>query len=113
MAFVLGSLFLFDTPDAELAVDRGIIFAASLAVGTFMFVVGSLAVRAWRRPAASGVEGLQGEIGEVRTRLGPQGKVWVHGEYWTADSDEEIEVGQKVQIVAVDHLVLHVRRAAG
>ena len=113
VAFVLGSLFLFDTPDAELAVDRGIIFAASLAVGTFMFVVGSLAVRAWRRPAASGVEGLQGEIGEVRTRLGPQGKVWVHGEYWTAESDEEIEVGQKVQIVAVDHLVLHVRRAAG
>ena len=56
-AFVLGSLFLFDTPDAELAVDRGIIFAASLAVGTFMFIVGSLAgagvappgrVREWR-----------------------------------------------------------------
>ena len=111
-AFVLGSLFLFDTPDAELAVDRGIIFAASLAVGTFMFVVGSLAVRAWRRPAVSGVEGLQGEIGEVRTRLGPQGKVWVHGEYWTAQSDEEIEVGQKVQIIAVDHMILRVRRVA-
>ncbi len=111
-AFVLGSLFLFDTPDAELAVDRGIIFAASLAVGTFMFIVGSLAVRAWRRPVASGMEGLQGEIGEVRTPLTPQGKVWVHGEYWTAQSDEEIEVGQKVQIVEVDHMVLRVRRAA-
>jgi membrane-bound serine protease (ClpP class) len=111
-AFVLGSLFLFDTPDAELAVDRGIIFAASLAVGTFMFIVGSLAVRAWRRPVASGMEGLQGEIGEVRTPLTPQGKVWVHGEYWTAQSDEEIEVGQKVQIVEVDHMILRVRRAA-
>ena len=110
-AFVLGSLFLFDTPDAELAVDRGIIFAASLAVGTFMFVVGSLAVRAWRRPVASGLEGLQGEIAEVRTPLAPQGRVWVHGEYWTAQSDEEIEVGQKVQIVAVDHMILRVRRA--
>ena len=111
-AFVLGSLFLFDTPDAELAVDRGIIFAASLAVGTFMFIVGSLAVRAWRRPVASGMEGLQGEIGEVRTPLTPQGRVWVHGEYWTAQSDEEIEVGQKVQIVEVDHMILRVRRAA-
>ncbi len=111
-AFVLGSLFLFDTPDAELAVDRGIIFAASLAVGTFMFIVGSLAVRAWRRPVASGMEGLQGEIGEVRTPLTPQGKVWVHGEYWTAQSDEEIEVGQKVQIVEIDHMILRVRRAA-
>lgn len=111
-AFVLGSLFLFDTPDAELAVDRGIIFAASLAVGTFMFIVGSLAVRAWRRPVASGMEGLQGEIGEVRTPLTPQGRVWVHGEYWTAQSDEEIEVGQKVQIVEIDHMILRVRRAA-
>ena len=111
-AFVLGSLFLFDTPDAELAVDRGIIFAASLAVGTFMFIVGSLAVRAWRRPVASGLEGLQGEIGEVRTPLTPQGRVWVHGEYWTAQSDEEIEVGQKVRIVEVDHMILRVRRAA-
>ncbi len=111
-AFVLGSLFLFDTPDAEIAVDRGIIFAASLAVGTFMFIVGSLAVRAWRRPVASGMEGLRGEIGEVRTPLAPQGKVWVHGEYWTAQSDEEIEVGQKVQIVEIDHMVLRVRRAA-
>ncbi len=110
-AFVLGSLFLFDTPDAELAVNRGIIFAASLAVGTFMFIVGSLAVRAWRRPVASGLEGLRGEIGEVRTPLAPQGRVWIHGEYWTAQSDEEIEVGQKVQIVEVDHMVLRVRRA--
>ena len=112
-AFVLGSLFLFDTPDSEIAVDRGIIFAASLAVGTFMFVAGSLAVHAWRRPVALGLEGLQGEIGEVRTRLAPHGKVWIHGEYWTAASDEDIEVGQKVQIVEVDHMILRVRRTTG
>ncbi len=112
-AFVLGSLFLFDTPDSEIAVDRGIIFAASLAVGTFMFVAGSLAVHAWRRPVVLGLEGLQGEIGEVRTRLAPHGKVWIHGEYWTAASDEDIEVGQKVQIVEVDHMILRVRRMTG
>jgi membrane-bound serine protease (ClpP class) len=112
-AFVLGSLFLFDTPDSDIAVDRGIIFAASLAVGTFMFVAGSLAVHAWRRPVASGLEGLQGEIGEVRTRLAPHGKVWIHGEYWTAEGEEDIEVGQKVQIVQVDHMILRVRRTTG
>ncbi len=112
-AFVLGSLFLFDTPDSDIAVDRGIIFAASLAVGTFMFVAGSLAVHAWRRPVASGLERLQSEIGEVRTRLAPHGKVWIHGEYWTAEGDEDIEVGQKVQIVQVDHMILRVRRTTG
>lgn len=112
-AFVLGSLFLFDTPDSEIAVDRGIIFAASLAVGSFMFVAGSLAIHAWRRPVALGLEGLQGEVGEVRTRIAPHGKVWIHGEYWTAASDEDIEVGQKVQIVEVDHMILRVRRTTG
>jgi membrane-bound serine protease (ClpP class) len=112
-AFVFGSLFLFDTPDSEIAVDRGIIFAASLAVGSFMFVAGSLAIHAWRRPVALGLEGLQGEVGEVRTRIAPHGKVWIHGEYWTAASDEDIEVGQKVQIVEVDHMILRVRRTTG
>lgn len=112
-AFVLGSLFLFDAPDAEMAVDRSIILAASLAVSLFMFVVGSLAVGAWRRPAASGPEALRGEIGEVRTPLAPRGTIWIHGEYWTAESDEEIAVGQKVRIVDVEHMVLRVRRGAG
>ena len=112
-AFVLGSLFLFDTPDAELAVDRTIILAASLAVSLFMFVVGLLAARAWWRPAASGPEALRGEVGEVRTPLAPRGTVWVHGEYWTAESDEAIEAGQKVRVVEVNHLVLRVCRAAG
>lgn len=112
-AFVLGSLFLFDTPDAELAVDRSIVLAASLAVSLFMFVVGMLAARAWWRPAASGPEALRGEVGEVRTPLAPRGTIWVHGEYWTAESDEAIEAGQKVRVVEVNHLVLRVRRAAG
>ena len=112
-AFVLGSLFLFDTPDAELAVDRSIVLAASLAVSLFMFVVGMLAARAWWRPVASGPEALRGEVGEVRTPLAPRGTIWVHGEYWTAESDEAIEAGQKVRVVEVNHLVLRVRRAAG
>jgi membrane-bound serine protease (ClpP class) len=110
VSFVLGSLFLFDTPDSELAVDRSIILTAALSVSAFMLFVGTLAVRAWRQQPVSGVEGLIGEVGEVRSRLAPRGKVWLHGEYWNAESDEEIEVGQKVQVVGVDRMVLHVRK---
>lgn len=110
VSFVLGSLFLFDTPDSELAVDRSIILTAALSVSAFMLFVGTLAVRAWRQQPVSGAEGLIGEVGEVRNRLAPRGKVWLHGEYWNAESDEEIEVGQKVQVVGVDRMVLHVRK---
>jgi membrane-bound serine protease (ClpP class) len=112
VAFVLGSLFLFDTPENEMAVDRGIIVAAALCVSVFMLFVGTLAVRTWRRRPASGPEGLIGEIGEVRVRIAPRGKVWVHGEYWNAESEEEIEVGQKVRVVGINHMVLRVRKAA-
>jgi membrane-bound serine protease (ClpP class) len=112
VAFVLGSLFLFDTPEGELAVDRSIILTAALSVSAFMLFIGTLAVRTWRQKPVSGREGLIGEIGEVRERLAPRGKVWLHGEYWTAESDEEIEVGQKVRVVGLHGLVLQVRKAA-
>ena len=75
-----------------------------------MLFVGTLAVRTWKQRPTSGQEGLIGEIGEVRERIAPRGKVWLHGEYWTAESDEEINVGQKVRVVGLSHLVLRVRR---
>ncbi|MBI3300729.1 MAG: nodulation protein NfeD [Deltaproteobacteria bacterium] len=113
VAFVLGSLFLFDTPDADLMVDRSIILTAALCVSAFILFVGTLAVRTWRQRPTTGREGLIGEVGEVRVRLAPRGKVWLHGEYWNAESDEEIEVGQKVRVVGLSHLVLRVRKVAG
>lgn len=111
ISFVLGSLFLFDAPPEELAVDRSLIVTAALCVSSFMLFVGLLAVRTWRQRPASGQEGLIGEIGEVRERLAPRGRVWVHGEYWTAESEEEVEVGQKVRVVSMHHMVLRVQKA--
>lgn len=111
ISFVLGSLFLFDAPAEEIAVDRGLIVTAALCASAFMLFVGTLAVRTWRQRPASGQEGMIGEIGEVRERIAPRGKVWLHGEYWTAESEEELEVGQKVRVVSMSHMVLRVRKA--
>jgi membrane-bound serine protease (ClpP class) len=99
-SFVLGSLFLFDAPAEELEVDRSLIVTSALCVSAFMLFVGTLAVRTWKQRPTSGQEGLIGEIGEVRERIAPRGKVWLHGEYWTAESDEEINVGQKCASLA-------------
>lgn len=111
VAFVMGSLFLFDSPDADLALDRGVIFGAALAVGLFMLIAGSLSMNAYRRRPVTGTEGLIGELGEVRVRLAPRGKVWLHGEYWNAESDgDEIEAGLSVRVVDIAHMVLKVRR---
>ncbi len=112
IAFVLGSLFLFDAPDSDLLVDRSIIASVGAGVAIIMLFVGTLAVRTFGQRSVSGIDGLIGTTGEVQVRIAPRGKVWIHGEYWSAESDENLEVGQKVQVVSVKDLVLHVRKAA-
>ena len=113
VAFVMGSLFLFDSSDAEFAIDRGIIFTVALCAGLFILIVGTLSMKAYRLRAVTGKEGLIGEVGEVRVRLAPRGKVWLHGEYWNAETEEEeIEAGQPVRVIEINHMVLKVHRAS-
>jgi membrane-bound serine protease (ClpP class) len=57
-----------------------------------------------------GLQGLIGEIGEVRGKLGPTGKIFVHGEYWNAQADGEIDVGEKVKVLGYDGMCLKVSR---
>jgi len=112
IAFVLGSLLLFDTPESDLTVDPAIVYAAALTFAGFSLLVSFLVVRSQRRQPTLGAEGLLGKSGEVRRRLVPgqrDGKVQVHGELWSASSPTVIEVGERVEVVQVDGLRLVVR----
>lgn len=116
VAFVLGSLLLFDTPDSDLTVDRSIVYAAAATFGTFTVLVSYLVVRSQRRKPSLGNEGLVGEVGEVKNRVGPDspsGKIFVHGEYWNAVADEAIEVGEHAEVLRVDGMRLTVRATRG
>ncbi len=110
-AFVLGSLFLFDTEGTGVAVARSLIFGAAGALAVFALVVGTLVMRARRRQPIGGREGMLGMIGEVRQRLDPRGTVLVRGEYWMATSEVPVQPGQPVEITGVDGLTLRVRPA--
>jgi membrane-bound serine protease (ClpP class) len=112
VAFVLGSLLLFDTPESNLTVDRNIVYAAAATFGGFTLLVSVLVVRSQRRKPSLGSEGLVGEIGEVKHRIAPDspaGKIFVHGEYWNAVAGESIEVGSRVEVVRVDGMLVTVR----
>jgi membrane-bound serine protease (ClpP class) len=113
VAFVLGSLLLFDTPDSTVRVNRGLIAGAAVTLGAFVAIVGWLVIRTQRRRSSVGAEGMVGERGEVRRVLVPgKVKVFVHGEYWEGDTDETLEVGDVVEVAAVNGLRLQVRRRA-
>jgi membrane-bound serine protease (ClpP class) len=109
-ALVFGSLFLFD-PESGVHVSRTIVFAVSAVFAVFLVLVLTLVVRGQRRPIAVGAEAMVGEIGRAQERLAPSGTVLVHGEYWTADSDEPVDAGERVRVTAVEGLRLRVRRA--
>jgi membrane-bound serine protease (ClpP class) len=110
LAFVLGSLFLFDAQASGIAVARSLIAGAAGAFALVGLVVGTLVVRSQRRRAGGGREGMLGAVGVARERLDPVGMVLVRGEYWTATSDAPIERDEPVEVVAVDGLRLRVRR---
>ncbi|MBP1687796.1 MAG: serine protease, partial [Deltaproteobacteria bacterium] len=114
LAFVLGSLLLFDTPTSTLSVDPNIVYAAAATLGAFTLWVSYLVVRTQRRRPSLGVEGLVGEVGEVRQRIDGRrgGKVFVQGEYWSAVADAPIDVGERVQVVGIEGMQLTVRLAA-
>ncbi len=108
VAFVLGSLFLFDASEPGVYVDRTLIGSAASAVGLVMLVLATLVVKAMRGQATTGREALVGSIGEVRSRMDPKGTVFVHGELWQARSDVVLEEGDSARVVEVDGLTLRV-----
>lgn len=113
IAFILGSLLLFDTPDSTIQVDRGLIAGATASLGGYGLLAAWLVLRAQRRRAFVGAEGMIGEVGAVRRVMAPHRvKVFVHGEYWDAESEDPLEIGDRVEVAAVKGLSLRVRRAS-
>lgn len=110
ISLTLGSLLLFDYRGSDLVLDRKIVFTAVGTLSAFMIVIGYLVVKAHRRKPTLGVEGLLGEIAEVKVSLNPEGKVFVHGEYWYAEGDGEFDVGEKVKVAGFDGMILKVKR---
>lgn len=81
-----------------------------IAVLVFFIALAALISRAQMSKSSTGSEALQGLIGEVKKDLTPQGKVFVNGELWNAEADENLPAGTKVRVVSVENLKLKVEK---
>jgi membrane-bound serine protease (ClpP class) len=71
-----------------------------------------LAYKAYKRKPVTGIEGLIGLEGIAKTDITNKGgMVIVHGEYWTAYSDEFIKKDDKIIVEDVKGLKLRVKKA--
>lgn len=111
IAFVIGSLFLIDSAQTNLEVNRGMIAGAAIAMSAIILGLGWVILRERHRPATTGREGMVGEVGEVREAIAPgaPGRVFVHGEHWRAVSNQALGVGTRVRVMAVRGLEIEVR----
>ncbi len=109
IAFVIGSIILFDQEGAGYAVSLPLIFALSfITAGFFLFIIGA-AIKARERPVVSGQEELLHASGEVLDDFEGKGRIRIHGEIWLAESATPLRRGARVKVVAVDGLVLKVQ----
>jgi len=76
----------------------------------FFAVAVTKVVKAHKRKPATGGEGLVGEEGRADTDIAPEGKVFVRGEYWDAESSEAILKGEKVVVTTIDGMRLRVKK---
>ena len=116
IAFVLGSLLLFNVPDAQAYVGLSIwtIVSTTAIMGTFFVLVARLVARSQHSKVTTGREGLIGMHGRARTDLAPDGMVFVDGALWEASSvDGPVTKGSDIEVLDVRGLHLQVRAAEG
>lgn len=101
LAMVIGSIMLIDAPIPELRPSLKFIIPVAIGLSLIFLFLIILAVRVHMRKAVTGKEGLVGKIGVARTELNPEGKVFVHGEIWDAEAQQDIPEGTKVKIIEV------------
>jgi membrane-bound serine protease (ClpP class) len=110
VSLAIGSIMLFDSPAPFLRASFTVIIPTVLATAGFFIFVVAAALRAQLARPTTGSEGIVGEIGVAKTRLAPEGKIFVHGEWWNAYADEGIEPEEKVRVLKNEGLKLKVER---
>lgn len=110
VAFIAGSLLLFNTTDAPgVRVSLWAIFGMALSMVLLVTLMITMVVRVRKRPVTTGTQGLIGQIAEVRTPLTPVGTVFVDGALWKAQLEGQGEALNHVEVIGIDGLTLIVR----
>lgn len=110
IALVLGSLMLFPARGVGSQLSMSVFIPTIITVSAFFIIVASLAFRAQMRKPQTGAEALEGALAVVKKDLNPEGKVFIAGELWNAEAEENIPAGETVRVVAVENLKLKVKR---
>ncbi|HUI79278.1 MAG TPA: NfeD family protein [Bryobacteraceae bacterium] len=109
VAMVLGATLLVDSPVPEMRIRTLVAVSVGLPFALITMFLTGLAVRARRNRVVTGGEGMIGQIGVAAGPLSPNGKVFVHGEYWDAVTATPVSDGAPVRVTGRERLTLLVQ----
>jgi membrane-bound serine protease (ClpP class) len=108
IAFVVGSIILFDTDTPGMNIGIPIIAGVATVGGALIVTLVWVASRSMRRPVVTGTQAMIGATAEAFEDFTSQGRVRFGGELWNARTSEPVSKGQRVRITRVDGLWLWV-----
>jgi len=109
ISFALGSLLLFDADTLGSGVSIPLIIAFTISSLAFFIFIMRLFISSRSAKVVSGIEEMLGSNAEVIELREKDYIVHCHGENWSAVSDDELSVGQRVEIIELSGLVLKVK----
>ena len=105
VSLVLGSFMLINSPAPGWRIGWELIIPTVVVLAAASLFLMSRAWRLRRAKAKTGLDAMVGGIGELTNgieRGQGEGRIFVHGEYWTAIADEPVPGGAKVRVEGVE-----------
>jgi membrane-bound serine protease (ClpP class) len=112
VALLIGSVILFDDVPG-FGVPWPLVAGIGLASGLAFMGALWLALRARHRPVVTGIAEMVGHEAVAVGDFDGRGRVRIRGELWQAASVQPVRSGQRVRVLAMDGLLLHVAPAGG
>lgn len=113
IAFIIGSIMLFDTQDKNYHVSWTLLGTTGIITLAFFFSILTLAYRSQRTKITTGQEGLIGQEGIVLSVDHNKVTVRVAGEIWEANSAVPVTSGDKIRIKQINGLLLLIEPIRG
>ncbi|MCO5250825.1 MAG: nodulation protein NfeD [Candidatus Kapabacteria bacterium] len=112
VSLFFGSILLIDSPLEFMRISMTLIVVVTLATAVFVAILAYYGIKAQSRKKEGGSQAVIGMTGTARTDFvqGTGGKVHVYGELWQAKSDDDIKIGDKVTVTAIEGFTLIVKK---
>jgi membrane-bound serine protease (ClpP class) len=108
IAFVFGSIILLDNDVPGFQIATSLIGAIATGGGIIMLLMVTYFARSRRQPVTTGSEQLLREQPIAIADFTGEGQVRIHGEIWNAITTAPVKAGDRLRVIRVDGLTLHV-----